>query len=113
MRTASLALLACLGACAMDAADDPAEDLGAVGGKADAITTRNVTLRPHHADGTPSYRTFTVTTAQSFRASVGCTDGAQTRIVVTDDSGTLAESPTTWQPTVVVPEAAAPRTVHI
>ena len=34
-------------------------------------------------------------------------------IVVSDDSGTLAESALTWQPTVVVPAAAAPRTIKI
>lgn len=114
MRTVSFALFALLTmGCAMDPADDPTEDLGAVGGKADAITTRNVTLRPHHADGTPSRRTFTVTTAASFRASLGYSDAAQTSIVVSDDSGTLAQSPMTWQPTVVVPEASSPRKVHI
>ncbi|HTL35516.1 MAG TPA: hypothetical protein VL326_20450 [Kofleriaceae bacterium] len=110
---ASFALLACASACAMSPDDDPGEDLGELGGKADKITTRNVTLRAHLSSGAPSHRTFSVTTAEGFRASIGYSDGAQTRIIISDDSGTLAESPVTWQPTVVVPPVATPRTLHV
>jgi hypothetical protein len=115
MRTvfASIACIASLAACGVDDGADATEDLGALGGKADKITTRNVTLRPHLASGAPSRRTFTVTTASEFRASVGYAPDAQTRLVVSDDSGDLADSSATWQPTVVVPAAAAPRELKI
>ena len=107
------AIALCLTACLASEADDPVEDLGALGGKADKITTRNVTLRPRLSSGAPSKRTYTVTTAESFRVSLGYTPDAQTRLVVSDDTTTLAESPLTWQPTVVVPGASAPRQVKI
>jgi endonuclease/exonuclease/phosphatase family metal-dependent hydrolase len=110
---ASLACVASLGACALDEDGDTPEDLGALGGKADKITTRNVTLRPHLSSGAPSRRTFTVTTGAAFRASVGYSPDGQTRIVVSDDSGDLADSGVTWQPTVVVPAASAARKVKI
>lgn len=109
---ATLACVASLTACAVDDGD-ATEDLGALGGKADKITTRNVTLRPRLSSGAPSRRTFTVTTGEAFRASVGYTPDAQTRIVVSDDTGDLADSSMTWQPTVVVPAAAAPREIKI
>src|SRR5436190_6828635 len=99
--------------CVADEAADPTEDLGALGGKADKLTTRNVTLRPRLASGAPSRRTFTVTTAEPFRVSVGYTPDASTRVIVSDDTGTLAESSLTWQPSVVVPAATAPRKVSI
>jgi len=102
-----------LAGCVADEADDPTEDLGALGGKADKLTTRNVTLKPRLASGAPSRRTFTVTTKESFRVSVGYTPDAATRVIVSDESGTLAESPVTWQPTVVVPAASTPRKVSI
>lgn len=113
MRTSVVIVLACLGGCMADDAADPTEDLGVLGGKADKITTRNVTLRPVLDSGLPSRRTFTVTTAQSFRVSLGYADLGATRLVVSDATGTLAESPPTWQPTVVVPAASAPRKVSI
>jgi hypothetical protein len=113
MRTHVLLAMVCLAGCAADEAEGPTEDLGALGGKADKIMTRNVTLRPHLSSGAASRRTYTVTTAEGFRASMGYTPDAGTRLVVSDDSGVIAESPTTWQPTVVVPAAGAPRTLHI
>jgi endonuclease/exonuclease/phosphatase family metal-dependent hydrolase len=108
-----LAVLA-LSGCLADEADDPTEDLGALDGKADKITTRNVTLRPHLASGAPSKRTFTVTTKTSFRVSLSYADNAaQTHLVVEDSTGVIAESPVTWQPSIVVPGAATSRQLKI
>jgi hypothetical protein len=113
MRPHVLIAMACLAGCTADEADGPTEDLGALGGKADKITTRNVTLRPQLSSGAASRRTYTVTTAEGFRASMGYMPDAATRLVVSDDNGVIAESPVTWQPTVVVPAASAPRTLKI
>jgi hypothetical protein len=115
VRTSLLIALACLVGCLADDVDDddPVEDLGALGGKADKVMTRNVTLRPHLQSGAPSRRTFTVSTAARFRVSVGYPLDAQTRLVVSDDSGTLAESALTWQPTVVIPAASEARSIKI
>jgi hypothetical protein len=54
-----------------------------------------------------------VTTGEAFRASVGYSPDGQTRIVVSDDSGDLADSGVTWQPTVVVPAASSARALKI
>jgi hypothetical protein len=116
MRLQTLVLVcAGLAACVADdgVAEDPVEDLGGLDTKADKITTRNITLRPHLASGAPSRRTFTITTAKRFRVSLAYEPDAQTRLIVTDDAGTLAESPVTWQPTVVVPEASTARELRI
>ena len=102
----------CLAACVAEDTEQPVEDLGNLGGKADKITTRNVTLRKHRADGTPSVRTFTITTAEAFRVSVGYEPDAQTRVTVSDSSGE-SESPLTWQPTLAIPAAGAARTIKI
>src|SRR5262245_14025991 len=103
-----LVVAAGLAGCVADE-DDTVEDLGPLGGKADKIMTRNVTLRAHLADGSPSRRTYTVSTADSFRVSIGYDPAAQTRIVVGDEHGTLVESPLTWQPSVGVPASMSPR----
>jgi endonuclease/exonuclease/phosphatase family metal-dependent hydrolase len=93
--------------------DDAVEDLGGLDGKADKITTRNLTLRPHLASGAPSRRTFTVTTRAAFRVSLAYETDSPTKLVVFDDSGTLAESPSTFQPTVVVPAAQTARAIKL
>lgn len=113
MRTRVLIAVACLAGCFAEAGEDPVEDLGALGGKADKILTRNVTLRPHRVNGAPSRRTYTLTTAESFRVSMGYAPDVQTRLIVGDATGTIAESPLTWQPTVVVPGASTPRQLEI
>lgn len=103
MRIQLAITLACVAGCVAEE-PDPIEDLGALGGKADKITTRNVTL--HRS------RTFTVTTAEAFRASVGYDAETQTRLIVSDASGVIAET-TTWQPTLAIPAASSPRALKI
>lgn len=105
---AAISVLVVVG-CVAEDTEDPAEDLGIVGGKADKVTTRNITLRKHRSDGSPSTRTFTVTANEEIRISLGyADDAAQTRIVVDGEAGEL-----TWQPTIVVPASAVARKIRL
>jgi hypothetical protein len=114
MRSILLIAITCLVGCVADDIEDEVEDLGALGGKADRVMTRNLTLRPKLASGAPSKRTFTLETATRFRVSLAYAPDGPTKLVASDESGAvIAESPSTWQPTIVVPEAAAPRTLKL
>ncbi|HEY5933682.1 MAG TPA: endonuclease/exonuclease/phosphatase family protein [Kofleriaceae bacterium] len=111
-----LAALLLVGCVTAETPSDAVEDLGPLDGKTDGVMTRNLVLRPHRQSGEPSVRTFTLTTAASFRVSLAYEPEAQTRLVVTEDvtdDGDQRASIVTWQPTVLVPAAAAARTVRI